>query len=191
MNAAVDAYVARSTRWPAELAELRAILLGCGLVEELKWGKPCYADDGRNIAIVQEMKELLALMFFKGALLEDAAGVLREQGPNSRSALRMEFRSVADVRGLADVIARYVAEAIAVERSGATVAPAPELELVAELRARLDDDADLRAAFAALTPGRQREYNLHIAGAKQAATRAARVEKLAPQILAGRGLRDR
>ncbi len=103
----------------------------------------------------------------------------------------MEFRSVADVRGLADVIARYVAEAIAVERSGATVAPAPELELVAELRARLDDDADLRAAFAALTPGRQREYNLHIAGAKQAATRAARVEKLAPQILAGRGLRDR
>lgn len=186
----VDAYIGRSDRWPAEMAALRAILLGCGLGEELKWGKPCYVHDGRNIAILQEMNAFLSLMFFKGALLEDTAGVLRSQGPNSRSALRIEYTSVADVERGADVVRDYVAQAIAVEDAGLAVAPPPELELVAELEARLADDPALRAAFDGLTPGRRREYNLFIAGAKQASTRAARVEKLAPQILAGRGLRD-
>jgi uncharacterized protein YdeI (YjbR/CyaY-like superfamily) len=130
-------------------------------------------------------------MFFKGALLNDAAGVLEEQGPNSRSARRMRFTSVDDVTRVSATVAAYVDEAIAVEESGLEVGPAPELVLVEELQQRLDTDAALRTAFEALTPGRQREYNLYISDAKQASTRAARVDKYAPRILEGKGLRDR
>ena len=190
MNPKVDAYIARSNKWPQEMTALQAVLLGCGLDEEIKWGKPCYASGGKNIAIVQEMNDFLALMFFKGALLRDPQGVLKEQGPNSRSALRMEFTSVDDVTAMADTIGAYVTEAIAVEAAGLTVEPAPDLVLVDELQQRLDDDAELKAAFEALTPGRRREYNLIIGDAKQSTTRAARVEKYVERILAGKGLRD-
>jgi uncharacterized protein YdeI (YjbR/CyaY-like superfamily) len=191
MNLDVDDYIKRSQMWPAEMATLRPILLGCGLTEEIKWGKPCYGNDGKNIAIMQEMKDFLALMFFKGTLLSDPAGVLRAQGPNSRSALRIEFTSVDDVTRLRDTVAAYVGEAIAVEAAGLEVGPAPELVLAEELQQRLDDDPALRTAFESLTPGRQREYNLIISDAKQASTRAARVDKYAPRILEGKGLRDR
>jgi uncharacterized protein YdeI (YjbR/CyaY-like superfamily) len=191
VNPKVDAYIARSRQWPEEMTELRTVLLGSGLTEELKWGKPCYVHEGRNIAIVQEMKDFLALMFFKGALLHDAAGVLEDQGPNSRSARRIRFTSLDDVTRLASVVRGLVAEAIHVEEAGLEAGPPPELVLVAELRDRLDRDPALEAAFAALTPGRQREYNLYFSGAKQAATRAARVEKHVQQIMEGKGLRDR
>jgi uncharacterized protein YdeI (YjbR/CyaY-like superfamily) len=191
VNPEVDAYVERSTQWPAEMAALRTVLVGCELDEELKWAKPCYAHGGRNIAIVQEMKPFLALMFFKGALLDDPEGVLEEQGPNSRSARRMTFTSVDEVTEQADVVRGLVAQAIAAEAAGLSVPAADELELVAELRARLDADADLRAAFEGLTPGRQREYHLHIASAKQSATRHNRIDRVIPRILAGLGLRDR
>lgn len=191
MNPKVDAYVNRSTTWPAELVALRAILLGCGLTEEIKWGKPCYGHDGANIAIMQEMKGFLALMFFKGALLDDPAGVLRDVGPNSRSARRIEFTSVEEITGAADTITDFVSDAIAAQAAGLVVAPASPLVFVAELQDRIATDPVFRAAFEALTPGRQREYHLSISDAKQAATRTARVEKYAERILAGKGLRDR
>jgi len=124
-------------------------------------------------------------------LLTDPAGVLEDQGPNSRSARRICFRSVADVKRLRDTVQEYVAAAVAVEQAGLEVGPAPELVLVAELQARLDRDPALKAAFESLTPGRRREYHLHISDAKQASTRQARIDKYVPQILAGKGLRDR
>jgi uncharacterized protein YdeI (YjbR/CyaY-like superfamily) len=189
-NPAVDAYIERSDRWPDEMAELRPILLGRGLGEEIKWGKPCYQHDGKNVVIVQEMKEFLALMFFKGALLNDPDGVLEEQGPNSRSARRIRFTSVDDVERLAKTVAAYVDEAIDVEEAGLEVGPAPETALVAELQARLDGDPVFAAAFGALTPGRQREYNLYFSAAKQASTRESRIDRCAPAIRAGKGLRE-
>ncbi len=191
MNPKVDAFVNRSTKWPDEMAALRPILLDAGLDEAIKWGKPTFSHHGKNIVIFQEMNDFLALMFFKGALLADPRGVLESQGPNSRSALRMCFRSVADVTRLSKTVASYVAEAIAVEAAGLEVGPAPEVVFAPELQARLDRDTKFRVAFAALTPGRQREYHLHISSAKQAATRESRVEKCAPKILAGKGFRDR
>lgn len=191
MNPKVDAYIARSDRWPDEMAALRAVLLGTGLTEELKWGKPCYCHDRANVAIVQEMRDFLALMFFKGALMDDPQDVLREQGQNSRSARRMEFASGDEIREGADTVRAYVAEAVRVEESGAQIGPAPRLELVAELRDRLDGDEDLRAAFERLTPGRRREYNMYFADAKKSSTRAARIEKHVARIMEGRGLRDR
>lgn len=187
----VDAYLKQSERWPDEISELRSILLDCGLTESIKWGKPCYSHEGENIAIMQEMKEFLALMFFKGALLEDPAGILRDQGPNSRSARRIEFASVEHVARLADTLKAYADEAVDVAEAGLEVGPPPELVLVAELQDRLDTDPALKTAFAALTPGRQREYNLHISGAKQATTREARVEKYVQKILDGKGMRER
>lgn len=190
MDKKVDAYISRSKQWPDEMRALRTLLLGAGLDEAIKWGKPCYSHEGANIAIMQEMKNFLALMFFKGALLDDPQGLLQSQGENSRSALRLCFTSAADVERLAGPIADFVDQAVAAEAAGLEVAPAPELRLAAELQARLDRDAKLRAAFEALTPGRRREYNLHISDAKQAKTREARVDKCAPRILAGKGLRD-
>lgn len=170
---------------------LRPILLESGLTERLKWRKPCYSHDGHNIVIMQEMKDFLALMFFKGALLSDPKRVLKSQGPNSRSALRMCFTSANEVTKSATTIAAYVAEAIDVEDAGLDVDAAPALVFADELRERLADDSALAAAFDALTPGRQREYNLHIADAKQSSTRAARVDKHVERILAGKGMRDR
>lgn len=190
MNPKVAAYIDRSSQWPQEMRALHDVLQHCGLSDEIKWGKPCYGVQGNNIAIVQEMKSFLALMFFKGALLADPAGVMREQGPNSRSAKRMEFTSAQQVTQHAAIIRQLVAAAIQVENAGLQVAPAPALELVSELRDRLEQDHRLRAAFAALTPGRQREYNLHLAGAKQAATRHSRIDKFTDRVLAGKGLRD-
>lgn len=191
MSSKVDAYIDRSDQWPDEMRALRSILLDCGLTEEIKWGKPCYAHDGKNIAIMQEMKSFLALMFFKGALLEDPLGVLREQGPNSRSAKRFELTSVAEVQELAGTITDYVEEAIDVERAGLEVPRAPEPDLVEELQRRLDEDPELETAFRALTPGRQREYNLYFSDAKQASTRESRIDKHVDKIRAGKGFRDR
>ncbi|MFZ1309658.1 MAG: YdeI/OmpD-associated family protein [Candidatus Microthrix parvicella] len=191
MNAKVDAYIDRSTKWPEVMTRLRPILAGCGLTEEIKWGKPCFSQDGHNIVIFQEMKEFLALMFFKGALLSDPDGILEEQGPNSRSALRICFRSIDDANRLADTVKAYVEEAIDVEEAGLQVAPAPVLPPPEELQNRLETDPAFKAAFEALTPGRQREYNLYFSDAKQSKTRNARVDKYAPKILAGKGFRDR
>ena len=191
MDPKVDAYIARSTKWPEELAAARDLLVGCGLEEQIKWGKPCFSHDGKNIAILQEMKAFLSLMFFKGALLDDPAGVLRSQGENSRSALRIELTSLDDVQELADTVRDYMQNAIEVEEAGLSVGPAPEVELVAELTERLASDADLATAFESLTPGRQREYNLHFSDAKQAKTREARIDKYVDQIKAGKGMRDR
>jgi uncharacterized protein YdeI (YjbR/CyaY-like superfamily) len=191
MNPKIDAYIERSEMWPAEMRTLRPILLECGLEEALKWGKPCYSHDGANIVIMQEMKGFLSLMFFKGGLLEDPAEVLHSQGPNSRSAMRMQFTSADEVTGMTGTIRDYVEEAVDVEKAGLEVGPAPEPEWVEELQVRLDEDPELRAAFEALTPGRRREYNLHFSEAKQSKTRQARVEKHVPRILEGKGFRDR
>ncbi len=190
MTPEVDAYIERSEKWPEEMAGLRQILLSCGLTEQIKWGKPCYSHGGQNIVILQEMKEFLALMFFKGALLNDPDGVLEDQGPNSRSARRIRFTSVDEVAQLGDTVKAYIGEAIDVEESGLEVGPAPEPVLIEELQNRLDQDPAFKIAFESLTPGRQREYNLFISSAKQAKTRQARVEKYADKILDGKGFRD-
>jgi uncharacterized protein YdeI (YjbR/CyaY-like superfamily) len=187
----VDAYIAASDWWPDEITALRPLLLASGLDETIKWGKPCYTSGDANVVIVQEFSEHLALMFFKGVLLEDPAGVLEDQGPNSHAAKRMTFRSVEDIDHRADVVTAYVAEAIAREQTGTALPPRPEEELADELQERLAGDPELAAAFDELTPGRQRAYNLHVSGAKRAGTRARRVDDIVPRILDGKGLRDR
>lgn len=187
----VDAFVNRAKTWRGEMQKLRSILLECGLDEELKWGKPCFAFEDKNVAIIQPFKEHCSLMFFKGALFEDTHGLLRSQGENTQSALRLEFTSEAQVTKA--VLKYYVKQAIAVEKAGLKVEfkAKHELELPRELTDMLKRDRKLAAAFQALTPGRRRGYVLHFTGAKQSQTRTARIEKCIPKILAGVGFNDR
>lgn len=174
------------------MTKLRSVLGQTKLDEELKWRLPCYTSGGANIAIIQPFKAFLALMFFKGALLKDPKKLLVDNGPNSRSARRLEFRSVQDVVKMAPTIKAYVREALALEASGRKVEPAKKAQSVpAELTQIFAKKPKLKKAFHALTPGRQRAYLLHFAGAKQSATRLARIEKCAPRILGGKGLADR
>lgn len=178
--------------WAAELAALRAVVLDCGLVEERKWNSPVYCWEGKNVAILWGFKEAATLGFFKGVLLEDPEERLVSHGPNSRSSLSLKFQDVARVLASEAVIREFVAQAIEVERAGRTV---PKLEgdpdWPEELEVRLEADPALRAAFEALTPGRRRGYIIHFSGAKQSATRAARIEKHAVRILEGKGMQDR
>jgi uncharacterized protein YdeI (YjbR/CyaY-like superfamily) len=187
----VDAFVGRAKTWQGEIQKIRSILLECGLDEELKWGKPCFSFEGKNVAIIQPFKAHCSLMFFKGALLKDTHGLLRSQGENTQSALRLEFTSEAQVKKA--VLAGYVKQAIEVEKAGLKVdfKAKRELELPEELTKILKKDRPLAKAFQALTPGRQRAYVMHFAAAKQSQTRIARIEKAAPQILAGKGMNDR
>ena len=189
---AVDAFMTRATLWRAEMEALRGILLASGLDESLKWGKPCYSVDGKNVAIIQPFKAHCALMFFKGALLADTHGLLRRQGPHSEAAKRLEFTGSTPI--VASKVKAYVTQAIAVEKAGLSIkaSAAPRtLDLPDELTARLKKDRRLAAAFAALTPGRQRAYAIHLSDAKQPATREARIDTCAPRILAGKGRNDR
>jgi uncharacterized protein YdeI (YjbR/CyaY-like superfamily) len=191
-NQLVDDYAAKLTMWRDEFAALRELLLETELVEERKWRKPCYTADGKNIVIFQPFKELAALLFFQGVLLTDPHDVLREQGENSQSALRLEFRSLADVGQAEPFLGDYVREAIENARAGRTAPrkatteyPYPE-----ELLVRFDGDPRFREAFEALTPGRQRGYLLHFAAAKQSTTRAARIDRYEARIFDGLGLHD-
>jgi uncharacterized protein YdeI (YjbR/CyaY-like superfamily) len=190
-NSKVDEFVNRAKTWQGEMKKLRSILTKCGLEEDLKWGKPCFMFEGANVAIIQPFKDHCSLMFFKGSLLEDKHGLLRSQGENTQSALRLEFTSESQIKK--SVLESYVKSAIAVEKQGLKVdfKAKRELELPPELTQILKKDRKLAKAFAALTPGRQRGYVMHFTSAKQSATRTARIEKSAPMILAGKGFNDR
>lgn len=192
MNSDVDAYLDRVEKWRDVLASLRAIILACGLEEAWKWRSPCYTIHGRNVIILGALKESCVLGFFKGALLKDAQGILIKPGENTRAARQIRFTGVEEIRALEPVLRAYIQEAVALEEAGRTIdfekdreVPTPE-----ELQRRFDDDPALEAAFSALTPGRQRAYLLHFSAAKQSTTRLARIEKMRPRILDGKGLND-
>jgi uncharacterized protein YdeI (YjbR/CyaY-like superfamily) len=192
MNSKVDSFLKRQDKWHAELEKLRAIILDTGLTEDLKWGQPCYALDGKNVVLIHGFKEYCAILFMKGVLLQDPAGILIQQTKNVQSARQIRFTSVQDVTKLAKTVKAYVREAIEVERAGLKVPlkKTEDYEPPIELASKLAANAKLRAAFAALTPGRQRGYIFHFSQPKLPATRAARVEKHIPRILKGLGLDD-
>ena len=191
MNPKVDAYINRAKAWRAETEKLRAIALASGLTEDLKWGKPCYTFEAGNIAIIQGFKESIAFMFFKGALLTDPKKLLEKPGENSNSARRIRFTDVAGIAAIESKLKAFIKEAVKLEQTGAEVEVEPQATpYPVEFQSRLDHDPKLKAAFEALTPGRQRGYLMHFNQAKQSATRTARVEKAAPRILDGLGLNE-
>ena len=193
MNPKVDAYLNKAGRWREESEKLREIILDRGrLIEELKWGKPCYTFQQSNILIIQGFKEYCALMFCKGALLKDTKGLLKKPGENTQAARQIRFTNVQEIVGMQAVLKAYIDEAIDAEKAGLKVTfktnPEP---MPAELQNKLDEVPALKIAFTALTPGRQRAYILYFSAPKQSKTRAARIIKCMKQILNGKGLNDR
>ena len=192
MNPLVSKVHGKEKRWSAEYAALRRLCLASGLNEELKWGQACYDLQGKNVVLIHGFKDYCALLFMKGALLKDPKGILVQQTRNVQAARQIRFASLADITRQRAAVAAYIKEAIAIEKSGARMAmkSAAQFAVPEEFQRRLEGDPALAAAFRALTPGRQKGYLLHFAGAKQSATRAARVERHAPRILQGLGLDD-
>lgn len=191
-NPKVDEYLSTVQNWPQEMERLRSILIDCNVEEELKWGKPCYTFEGKNIAIIQGFKAYAALLFFKGILLKDPDSILIKTGENTEVGRQLRFTDVQTISDMEPSIRSYIAEAIEIEKAGLKLPPKKQTEIAVpeELQAKLAEDPAFKTAFEGLTPGRQRAYIRHFAEAKQAKTRIARIEKYVPKILAGKGILD-
>ena len=192
MNPKVDWFFAKDTKWQKEYEKLRTIILDCGLMEELKWGCPCYTFENTNIVLIHGFKEYCALLFFKGALLNDPNGILIQQTKNVQSARQIRFTDVKEIAKMEKVVKAYVYEAIEVERAGLKVKlkKTADFKVPEEFQKRLNRSAALKKAFESLTPGRQRAYIFYFSQAKLSKTREERVEKNIPKILKGKGLDD-
>ena len=192
MNPKVDGYLRKAKKWQEELEKLRMIILDCQLTEELKWGKPCYTFQKSNIVLIQVFKEYCALLFFKGALLNDANGILIKPGKNTQAGRQIRFTNVREIVEMETILKAYIYEAIEVEKAGLKVnfKKTTEFIIPVEFQNRLDEIPALKTAFDALTPGRQRAYILYFSAPKQSKTRESRVEKSMQQILNGKGLND-
>jgi uncharacterized protein YdeI (YjbR/CyaY-like superfamily) len=192
MNPKVDFYFSKAKKWSEELENLRTIVLACGLTEELKWGCPCYMHEESNIVLIHTFKEYSALLFFKGALLKDAKGLLIQQTENVQAARQMRFTNVGEVTTRVTTVKAYIREAIQIEKAGLKVPlkKTKEFAIPEEFQNELAKNAVLKKAFVALTPRRQRGYLLYLSMAKQSKTREARIEKFIPQILKRKVLED-
>ena len=193
MNPKVDFYFTKAKKWQEEFEKLRMIILDCGLTEELKWGVPCYTFEKRNIVLIHGFKEYCALLFVKGALLNDAKGILIQQTENVQAARQIRFTNVREIVKLKLILKTYIYEAIEVEKAGLKVnfKKTREFQIPEEFQNKLDETPALKTAFHALTPGRQRAYIIYFSAPKQSKTRESRVEKCMQQILNGKGLDDR
>ena len=192
MNPKVDWFFSKDTKWQKEYEKLRTTVLDCGLIEELKWGCPCYTFENTNIVLIHGFKEYCALLFFKGALLNDPNGILIQQTKNVQSARQTRFTNIREIVKMEKILKSYIYEAIEVERAGLKVKlkKTEDFKIPAEFKTKLDKLPALKKAFDALTPGRQRAYIFYFSQAKQSKTREARVEKYMKQILNGKGLDD-
>jgi len=192
MNPKVDEYIGKAEKWQEEYRQLRTIVLDCGLIEELKWGVPCYTFQKSNIVLIHGFKEYCALLFFKGALLKDTNGILVQQTENVQAARQVRFTNVQEIVGIGAILKAYIYEVIEIEKAGLKVDFKEVAEFIVpeEFQKKLDRSPALKAAFEALTPGRQRAYILHFSAPKQSKTRESRVEKCIQPILNGKGLND-
>lgn len=192
MNPKADFFFDKDSKWQKEYKQLRAIALDCGLTEELKWGVPCCTYQGANVVLIHGFKEYCAYLFHKGVLLSDADGILIQQTENVQSARQIRFTDVKEIMKMKATLKAYIYEAIEVEKAGLKVKlkKTKEYTIPEEFQEQLDKDANLKTAFEALTPGRQRGYLLHFSQPKQSKTRVSRIEKATPQILDGKGLND-
>lgn len=193
MNLQADRFFEKARKWNEEYSLLREIILEIqSLEEDFKWKHPCYTFKGNNVALIHGFKEYCAVLFHKGALIQDKGKVLIQQTENVQSARQLRFTDVGQIIEMRPLIEKYLREAIAIEESGKKVElkkvsdyPVPE-----EFQRAIDEDAAFAKAFYSLTPGRQKGYLFYFNQAKQAKTRESRIEKYYQQILEGKGLDD-
>ena len=192
MNPKIDLYFSKAKKWQEEMNKLRSIVLDCGLKEELKWRQPCYIFQKSNIVIIGGFKEYCVLSFFKGALLNDANGILVKPGENTQAGRQIRFTNVREIVEMEAILKAYIYEAIEVEKSDLKVnfKKTSEFIIPEEFQNKLDEIPSLKNAFNALTPGRKRGYLLYFSAAKQSETRKSRVEKYIQRILDGKGFND-
>ncbi len=192
MNPDVDWFFAKKSKWQDSYEELRELVLSCKLIEELKWGCPCYTYQNNNVVLIHGFKDYCALLFMKGAILNDSKKILVQQTANVQSARQIRFTNIKDIINQKAIIKSYIKEAIAKEKEGVKVEfkKATEYEIPLEFQKVMNEMPELKVAFSILTPGRKRGYLLHFAAAKQIKTRVARIEKYIQQILNGKGLAD-
>ena len=192
MNSKVDFFFNKDTKWQKEYEKLRTIVLDCGLIEELKWGCPCYTFQDRNIVLIHGFKEYCALLFFKGALLNDPDDILIQQTKNVQAARQIRFTNAREIVKMERILKAYIYEAIEVEKAGLKVKfkKTSEYKIPEEFQKKLNKMPALKTAFYALTPGRQRAYIFYFSQPKQSKTRESRIEKYKKQILNGKGLDD-
>lgn len=191
-NPKVDEFLSKAKQWQAEFEKLRLIVLDCKLTEELKWGVPCYTFQNNNIVLIHGFKEYCAILFIKGSLLHDAHRILIQQTEKVQAGRQIRFTNVQDIEAIEPILKAYIYEAIEVEKAGLKVDFKKNTELIIpeELQNKFDEIPDLKPAFEALTPGRQRAYLYYFSEPKQSKTRVSRVEKYVQQILGGKGLND-
>ncbi|TCZ75655.1 hypothetical protein E0485_16255 [Paenibacillus albiflavus] len=192
LNPKVDGFLSKSKKWKAEYEKLRSIVLDCELTEDYKWMHPCYTHENKNIVLIHGFKEYCALLFHKGALLKDPSGILIQQTENVQAARQIRFTNIQEIIEMEPIIKAYIHEAIEVEKAGleVTLKKTTEYSIPDEFQNKLDDMPELKTAFEALTPGRQRAYLYYFSEPKQSKTRVSRVEKYMQQILNGKGLND-
>ncbi len=191
-NPKVDFFFVKAEQWHEEYEKLRMIVLECGLDEEFKWMHPCYTFEKSNILIIHGFKEYCAILFVKGALLNDPNGILIQQTENVQAARQIRFTNIQEIVEMEPILKAYILEAIEVEKAGLKVnyKKATEFSMPEEFINKLEEVPGLQDAFEALTPGRQRAYILYFSAPKQAKTRESRIEKWMEQILNGKGLND-
>lgn len=177
--------------WNNELVLLRTIILDCGLTEQVKWGSPCYTYNNKNVLMLAALKSYCAISFFKGVLLNDSKNILDKPGENSQHGRLIKFTKDSDLAAMEKTIKQYIKQAIEIEKAGLKVETVPNPEPIPdEFKQAMDENPELKSAFFALTPGRQRSWILHFSSAKQAQTRISRIEKYTPKILQGKGFHD-
>ncbi len=192
INPAVDFYFDKADKWKKEVTKLRDIILSTGLQEECKWGVPCYTYNNKNIVLIHDFKDYCAILFHKGALLQDPENILIQQTKNVQSARQIRFTNIKEINSLEKKIKEYIYEAIEVEKAGLEVKlkEVSAYDVPEEFEQKLKENPSLKKSFEALTPGRQRAYLLYFAQPKQSKTREARIEKYQQQIMNGKGLND-
>ena len=192
MNPRVNIFFRKAKKWQEEFDKLRIIVLESQLTEELKWGVPCYSIEGRNVVLIHGFKEYCALLFFKGALLNDSKNILIQQTQNVQAARQIRFTNVREIVKMKAILKSYIDEAIEVEKAGLKVKfkKTKEFNIPEDFQRQLDENPLLKRAFTALTPGRQRGYLLYFSAPKQPKTRLSRIEKCMERILDGKGLND-
>lgn len=192
MTEKIERFFAKEGKWHTAYNALRELVLDCGLQEEWKWMHPCYTFNNANVVLIHGFKDYCALLLFKGVLLNNSSGLLVQQTDNVQNGRQLRFTSAEEIQRLAPTIKALIFEAIEVEKAGLKIEfkKTAEYHMPEELKLALDENTMLKAAFKALTPGRQRGYILHISQAKQTKTRFARIEKHTPRIIEGKGLTD-
>lgn len=192
-NSKVDAFIEKLNQWQDEFKILRRWIQETELDEDYKWMHPCYTLNNKNVVIIQDFKHYCALLFEKGAIMEDPYQTLIQQTKNVQTARQLRFESLEEISKREEEIKWYLAEAIRIEKSGKKVPmkSTEEYEMPEELSNKFESMPALKEAFYKLTPGRQRQYMYHIGQAKRAATREQRVEKYVDHILNGKGLNDK